>query len=200
MPITLLLGFILFFILIINSEKILNRKKSSQNTIEKQDDNIEEPIIEDYIPGDYLPPPTEDKRVPICPNCEHSLDFIPSRKKKCPYCGKQIYTYSREVEPGRWEKHLTGEEEWSNHYAAIAEKEKEWEEKVKSGEHLREKLDEFAAMETRFWMKYKITLQWGGCDNCIGERTLSVAQAYNASPTCRVCGYGYTVTGVVDHS
>ena len=140
--------------------------------------------------------PTLDKRTPFCPNCWEQLDKIPDRKKKCTHCRKQIYTYSKEISPWKWERHLTGEEEWNSYYVAIEDEKKIYQEYVDSGQYKIDKLDEIARMETLYGIQYNVRISGGGCEKCQWDRLLSLRAAYNIRPTCKQCGYWYTVTAV----
>lgn len=120
----------------------------------------------------WPPPPADDKRVPICPNCSHALDKIPERKKKCPHCGKQIYTYAKEVSPWKWERHLTGEEEWGSHYAAIEEEKRRLEEEHSSPEYINEELEKIKDL----WCS-RVIIQGSGCDHCMSKMWNSVSLA-----------------------
>ena len=138
---------------------------------------------------DLPPRPVIDKRESFCPNCWEYLDKIPDRKKKCPHCSKYIYAYSLEVSPGVYEKHLRWEHEWKAHNDAIREEKEKFQEYVNSWWYLKDRLDEMKVS----WVNIAIISGWW-CEKCTWDRKMPIDSAYNISPTCRHCGYWYTVT------
>ncbi len=87
--------------------------------------------------------PTDSQ--PTCPNCARSLDGMPTRKKKCPGCGKPMMVRTRPVDRARILVTEQGAREIDQQWTAIHAKQRAMG-FVGAGEFEREKV----ALSTRF--------------------------------------------------
>lgn len=99
---------------------------------------------------------------PVCPNCQHLLETIPKAKKKCPHCGKYIYTYwEYDENTNTWTKKLRPESEWKPIYDHRRKAKEEWTKKILSPEYIEQDIRNIEEKYKEFWWDkpYKVLMK-----------------------------------------